>query len=260
MPTRQARHKRRAANAADSQIERLMSQHQGLVRKIASGYARCSMPVEDLVSEGNIGLLEALRRFNPGKGAKLSTYATYWIRQAILRALDTKSRTVRLPWQSAAKLKRIETARLELSQERGAEPSDREISERTQIPEKSIKELKASCVSSVSIDAGALSHDSEGATLGERLPDPSCGPDSLLAQKDSRELFRTAIAALDGREAQIIRLRFGLGRHLPESCERVGERMGLSRERVRQIQEQSLLKLKLILAPEFDPARDAIAV
>jgi len=262
MPKRQAKHMRRPAQAiGEAQVEKLLGQHQGLVRKIAADHAKGFLPLEDLVSEGNIGLMTALRRYNPDKGAKLSTYATYWIRQAILRALDNKSRTVRLPWQTLSKLRKIARAREELLQASGSEPSDKEIASKAEIPERTVRELKASCIASVPFDAPLLPGDEGGASFAERLPDSSSGPDSLLAQKESRELFKSAIAALDGREAEIIRLRFGLGgRAQPESFERVGEKMGLSRERVRQIQEQSLLKLKVILAPDFDPSVDALAV
>ncbi len=231
--------------------------------KVASRHRHSGIPFEDLVSEGNIGLLKAAERFDTSKGVKFSTYATYWIRQSILRALDSKSRTVRLPWQSQAKLRRIESARNSLRESFGREPDDTELSASSGVSLKTLKTLSLSChCSTLSLDA-KTPDDSEGrqTALSCSIPEPGCGPDSLLARKDSAEFFKKALLSLDSREAAIIRLRFGIdGVKKPSSCESIGLRLGLSREGVRKIQEKSLLKLRRMLLPEFDPASDEIAV
>ena len=245
--------------------ESLLSSHKELVLKLARRHARNhGLSSDDLISEGNMGLLKAAQKFNPSRGVKFSTYATYWVRQAMLRAMDNKSRTVRLPWQTVAKLKKIEAAKAALIKELGREPVEQELAKAANLSIRTLRSMTCSCRAGVSIDA-EMENAKAGKPLSllDSIPDPSSGPDRILAEKDSHELFLHALSLLDKREAKVISLRFGLGSTAskPESCECVGAQIGISREGVRKIQERSLSKLRSILVPEFiGELNDAIAV
>ncbi len=245
--------------------EALLETHKDLVLKLAKHHARCrGMSVEDLAFEGKLGLLKAAQKFNPSRGVKFSTYAAFWVRQAMLRALDNKSRTVRLPWQSSAKLKRLREAKAAFLREHGREGADSEIAQASGLSLRMMRGLQGSCLETFSIDAPTASGQSgKERSLMDSIPDNGKGPYETLAEKDSQELFRKALSTLDSREAKIIKLRFGLerGRGEAETCESVGAKTGLSREGVRKIQERSISKLRAILLPELMAARqDAIAV
>lgn len=243
---------------------RLIEEHKALVLKLARRHARFGLGAEDLVSEGELGLLRAAKKFNPKLGVKFSTYAIYWVRQAMLRALDNKSRTVRLPWQSKAKLRRLKEAKSAFLREHGHEASEAEMAKVSGLSLRTLRTLRNSCSEGVSLDAtnDAGGHGQKHSLL-DAIPDPSASPYEALAGKDSRELFLRALSTLDRREAKIIKLRFGLCRSegVAETCESIGSRIGISREGVRKIQERSILKLRAMLLTEFQGAgQDAIAV
>ncbi len=218
-----------------------------LVVKIAYDYKDFGLPILDLISEGNIGLIKAVERFDPEKGGKLSTYAAWWIKQSIKRALANQSKTIRLPVHLVDKISKIRRTATQLTEELGREPTDEEISEILKIPACKVAHLKSVSVRPTSLNAPV--GDSEGASeFGDIVGDENAAsPYQELSDKSLQNDLKETIGTLDRREAQIIKLRFGLEGYNPKTLEEVGQQFNITRERVRQLQNSALSHMREIM-------------
>ncbi len=234
---------RRGDKAARDQM---ISANLRLVVKIAHDYSNFGLPLLDLISEGNIGLVKAVERFDPDKGGKLSTYAAWWIKQSIKRALANQSKTIRLPVHLVDKISRMRRVTAELADELEREPSDEEIGYAMGMPVNKVAHLKSVSVRPSSLDAPV--GEDESSCFGDLVGDESqATPFEDLHEKSLSEDVRNIIDGLDEREAEIIRLRFGLDGNRPLTLEEVGEKFGVTRERVRQIQNIALHKMRRVM-------------
>jgi RNA polymerase primary sigma factor len=238
----------------DREAETLMIKaNLRLVVKIARDYANLGLPSLDLISEGNIGLMKAVERFDPAMGGKLSTYAAWWIKQAIKRALASQSKTIRLPVHLVYKISKIRRASLQMSDELGREPSDDELAQEIGISRSKVSQLKTVSIRPASLDA-PISHD-DSAELGETVGDEGAQtPFELLRDKDLRDEVSDLFEVLDDRERKIIFQRFGLDGGKPKTLEEVGKKFGVTRERIRQVQNIALAKLRRALSKKETPA------
>lgn len=226
--------------------DRMISANLRLVVKIAHDYNNFGLPLLDLISEGNIGLIKAVERFDPNKGGKLSTYAAWWIKQSIKRALANQSKTIRLPVHLVDKIAKIRKVTAQLADELDREPSDEEIGYVIGMPVNKVAHLKSVSVRPSSLDApvGEDGDTSFGELVGD---DNQATPLENLQEKSTNENIRSVLGLLDEREAEIIQLRFGLDGDRPLTLEEVGEKFQVTRERVRQIQTIAIHKMRRIL-------------
>ena len=223
-----------------------------LVVKIAQDYANYGLPLLDLISEGNIGLMKAVERFDPNKGGKLSTNAAWWIKQSIKRALANQSKTIRLPVHMVDKISKMRRVAMVLSEELGRDPTDDELSEEIGIDRGKLAQLKAASLRPASLDA-PISED-DNTEFGEIVGDDSAQtPFELLSHKNMHGQLDTLLEVLDERERKIIDARFGLEGQKPKTLEEVGQEFGVTRERIRQLQNIALKKLRRALQKKEDP-------
>lgn len=223
-----------------------------LVVKIAHDYSNLGLPLLDLVSEGNIGLMKAVERFDPKKGGKLSTYAAWWIKQSIKRALANQSKTIRLPVHLVDKISKMRRVSLQMSEELGREPTDEELAEEIGISSAKVGQLKTVSIRPASLDAPISDDDST--EFGEIVGDEEAQtPFELLRDKNLRHEVTDLLHVLDERERKIIFSRFGLDGGKPRTLEEVGRKFGVTRERIRQLQNIALLKLRRALQKKEKP-------
>jgi RNA polymerase primary sigma factor len=215
-----------------------------LVVKIARDYEGLGLPLLDLVNEGNIGLMKGVERFDPNKGAKLSTYASWWIKQAIKRALANQSKTIRLPVHVVDKVADIRRAEVKLREMFDRDPTDEELAHHLGLNPRRVQLYRQAARAPVSLDA-PLGNDDESAQVSEVVADPNAAaPFDQLVQANDHDLVREVLGTLSERESRILALRFGLDDGRPKTLEEVGEHFAVTRERIRQIQEEALLKLR----------------
>jgi RNA polymerase primary sigma factor len=200
----------------------------------------------DLIQEGNIGLMKAVDRFQFRRGFKFSTYATWWIRQAVARAIADKGRTIRMPVHVVEKLNKINRAERKLLSELGREPSIAEVSAVTELPLHEIESIKRSAQTPVSLERPV--GDDEESEFGQfiaddKAPSPEEATDSLLRSEALRDVLNT----LSYRERRVLELRYGLGGEHPRTLDEVGRTFNVTRERIRQIENQSLQKLAALV-------------
>ena len=229
-----------------------------LVVKIAHDYANLGLPLLDLISEGNIGLMKAVERFDPAKGGKLSTYAAWWIKQSIKRALANQSKTIRLPVHLVDKISKMRRVSLQMSEELGREPTDDELAEEVGLSLAKVSHLKTVAIRPASLDAPISDDDSTA--FGEIVGDEEAlTPFELLRDKNLRDEMDDLLAVLDEREKRIIFSRFGLDGGKPRTLEEVGKKFGVTRERIRQLQNIALSKLRRALQKKERPAIAGLA-
>src|ERR1700694_4940430 len=222
-----------------------------LVVKIAHDYANLGLPLLDLISEGNIGLMKAVERFDPAKGGKLSTYAAWWIKQSIKRALANQSKTIRLPVHLVDKISKMRRVSLQMSEELGREPTDEELGEEIGIASDKVARLKSLGIRPASLDASI--GDDDSTEFGEMIGDEEAQtPFEFLRDKNLLGEVEWLIAVLDAREKKIIAQRFGLDGGRPKTLEDVGKSFGVTRERIRQLQNIALAKLRRALSKRED--------
>lgn len=226
--------------------DHMISANLRLVVKIAHDYNNFGLPLMDLISEGNIGLVKAVERFDPSKGGKLSTYAAWWIKQSIKRALANQSKTIRLPVHLVDKIAYMRKVTAELADELDREPTDEEIAYTMGMPVNKVAHLKSVSVRPSSLDA-PVSEDGD-TCFGELVGDENqATPLENLQVKTLSMDMHSMIARLEPREADIIRLRFGLDGEHPLTLEEVGEQFAITRERVRQIQNIAIHKMRRLM-------------
>lgn len=217
-----------------------------LVVKIAHDYDGLGLPLLDLINEGNLGLMKAVERFDPAKGGKLSTYAAWWIKQSIKRALANQSKTIRLPVHLVDKISRMRRIAMKLQEVYGREPTDEEVAEELGIPPGKVTQLRMASIRPASLDAPIGDDDSN--TYGEVVEDERAeDPYEKLEEKTITHMLGEMIEQLDAREQKVLRCRFGLDGTNEKTLEEVGVQFGVTRERIRQIQNLALAKLRRMI-------------
>ena len=231
--------------------EHMIKANLRLVVKIAHDYDGFGLPLLDLINEGNIGLMHAVERFNPKKGAKMSAYASWWIKQAMRRALSNQSRTIRLPVHVADKMNRLKRLSYSLTDQLGREPTDAELANRCNVSTSKITQLHTLGLRPTSLDAPI--GDDDDNQFNDIIEDEAAlTPHELLRIKAMRQEIRQHLKYLTPREAEIISLRFGLDGQEPRTLDEVGRKFRVTRERIRQIQVMALTKLRRCLE-RLDP-------
>jgi RNA polymerase primary sigma factor len=231
--------------------EKLIRANLRLVVKIAHDFKNMGLPLQDLVSEGNIGLMRAAEKFDPQKGAKFSSYAAWWIKQAMRRALSEKSKTIRVPIASVGKINKIRNVRAALTESLGRDPTDREIADRLDFSERVVSRLKRADLKTVSLQDPILR--GEDGELRNLIPDESSAtPYHLLDDSESIQRLNLLLQSLDKRERTILLMRYGLDGSPPRTLEQISKKIGRTRERVRQIQKRALNKLRTQITQDRD--------
>jgi RNA polymerase primary sigma factor len=233
----------------DEARKTLIKANLRLVVKIAHDFKGLGLPLLDLISEGNIGLMRAVEKFDPAKGAKFSSYAAWWIKQSMRRALANQSRIIRIPVQSAGKINKIKSIRSKLTEKLGREPTDAEIAKDLDFSERTVAGLRLADLRTFSL------HDpiqqGEDGEFQDIIPDRGAQtPDRILSDVESVKRLVDLLSELDKREQMILNMRFGLDGTPPKTLEDVSRTIGRTRERVRQIQNQALTKLRELLQDE----------
>ena len=247
----------RIRNGDAAARERMIHANLRLVVTIARDYVNIGLPLLDLISEGNIGLMEAVGRFDPGKGSKFSSYASWWIKRAIKRALVNQSKTIRLPAQVFDRITRMRRVSDQVSSDLGREPTVDELADELGIPNEKITRLKTVGLRPASLDAPIS--DEEQTALCENIPDDqSLTPFEFLREKDFSEQIDRLLKTLNERETTIIAHRFGLNGTAAKPLEEVGELIGVTHERVRRLELTALAKLRRAFNRHLGPVKSEV--
>ncbi len=233
---------RRKDEGDEEAKRRLIESNLRLVMAITRNYTKANVPLLDLIQEGNLGLIRAVEKFDYRLGYKLSTYATWWIRQAITRALADQGRTIRLPVHVADQVRRLLRARRQLAQKLNHEPSLAELARETQQSQERVRELLELVENPVSLETPV----GDGESLyGDLIEDVhSLAPHEQSADKARTRELAGALEQLNPRMRRVLSLRFGLDGELPQTLEEVGSQLGITRERVRQLETRALRELR----------------
>ncbi len=230
--------------AGDEQArEQMIKANLRFVVKIAREYDGIGLPLMDLISEGNIGLMKAVERFDPSRGARLSTYSAWWIKQSIKRALANQSKTIRLPMHLVWTISKMHQVGRNLQQTLGREATDEEIGDELGINASRVAQMRVAAIRPASLDARVGDEDS--GTLADLVEDQNAeAPHHRLQEEATKSMLREMVERLNPREASIISARFGLDGTPAKTLEEVGEQFQVTRERVRQIESKALSKLR----------------
>lgn len=234
----------RAAQGDQAAKEKLIKANLRFVVNVAKKYQNQGLPLADLISEGNLGLMNAIDRFDVTKGYHFISYAVWWIRQAILKAICEKSRMIRLPLNRANELVQIEKVRKELQGMNGTEPETEDIARRLNMDKRHVEDLLHISRDLVSLETPIYA-EKDSSILGDFIEDTGYrSPDDVVIEKSLKEDIDTVLRTLSDKEADIIKYRFGLGGRRPMSLKEIGNRYKLTKERIRQIEKKALKRLQ----------------
>ncbi|MBK6430086.1 MAG: sigma-70 family RNA polymerase sigma factor [Anaerolineae bacterium] len=230
---------------SDMARETLIKANQRLVISVAKRYRGLGVPFLDLIQEGNLGLMRSIERFDPAKGNRLSTYAMWWIRQSIIRAVANLSRTIRVPIHAGERERKLRKVAQELQQTLGRTPNAHELAAELGLTPRQVQRLQNMGQQAVSLDQPIREGESDGSSLADLIEDEnSLAPSELAAQRLLRDDVAAVLADLKPREAEVLRLRYGLDGERVHTLKEVGVLMGVTRERVRQLEMRALRKLR----------------
>jgi len=237
----------RSARKGDAEArERMIVSNLRLVVTIAHDYAHLGLPMADLISEGNIGLTKAIDRFDPTRGAKLSSYAVWWIKQSMKRGLANQGKLIRLPVHLVDKIAKVRRVALQMSDRLGREPNDDELAEEIGIATDKIARLRTVGIRPASLNSPT--GDDDSTEFGDSVSDEKAQtPFELFRDKDLLSEMDGLLNVLDQREKTLISRRFGLDGERPKTLDEVGKDLGVTRERIRQLQNIALAKLRRAL-------------
>lgn len=233
----------RIAEGDQSAKNELVEANLRLVVSLARHYQGCGLSYQDLIQEGNIGLIKAAEKFDVSKGFRFSTYASWWIKQALSRAIADQSRTIRIPVHMTENINKFKKTERELLSKLNREPKIKEIADVMGISEKQAKEIQSYIVEPTSLDIQV--GDDDDTTIGSFIEDTHfVNPESAYIKESNGDVVNAVLDTLSDREANILRLRFGIGGKKAMTLEEVGKEYGLTRERIRQIEAKALRKLR----------------
>lgn len=233
----------RIAEGDQSAKNELVEANLRLVVSLARHYQGCGLSYQDLIQEGNIGLIKAAEKFDVSKGFRFSTYASWWIKQALSRAIADQSRTIRIPVHMTENINKFKKIERELLSQLNREPKIKEIADAMGISEKQAKEIQSYIVEPTSLDIQV--GDDDDTTIGSFIEDTHfVNPESAYIKESNGDVVNAVLDTLSDREANILRLRFGIGGKKAMTLEEVGKEYGLTRERIRQIEAKALRKLR----------------